>query len=1075
MLEAWLSAAASQWIFTDPSRSSAVYNARLGHVHRLVLHHLRAQERALNGRHALVKLPDLVLDTIFLWAGGPDSRALACTCKLLHTRCTTLLPAVITIIPRSATNQRIESSVARAFELARQSLPRPLARVALTWWAAQHGERLVRFFADNMARIRALKVVLHVSEYSALLFEALALPAPLLQRLHVVARYHSSLIAPPPPTTLERLITQHFRSLNTLRIAGLQMPLESGVVFGNIRDFCWVTMAPRTMDRGLLHSLLSCMPSLEALRLRTTRFIWDALTLPVPSQLRRMDVHLVDSKGLRAVATNLLEFLCDSRIPDMTTTLLPAAVGRKCLFDLARVSTEATVGCFFYEFLAYPDARQDAKPSTVRLLQTSESLGWGAIDRRRLTSKFRHLTSLTLLEVFWPPEGSGRPTEFRALKNLRISLAPCPALRRLHHDDRLALGILLEVSDPLASWYTPALQTLDISYYLLPETSRTRTVCLRDVQHFVAKCVRLADAQRLDILRVNGVDVVDLDPVPYMTLLEQYIGAHVLRSLQYTRDLGRVNGQNALVILPDRVLRPILLQANVLDRYALAGSCKRLRERCNTLDVLRQTTIHHVQPLYYLAAQSPPAGALEWATALARQTFPKDLESVTLTWWPELSEQLARFLTGNMSRIHSLKILLPVHVSQRPHCGSALSAALGTPAAKLTDLHLVVDARAAPFVLDVFDEPAGRYLSSLRRLRISSMRLPLHVGLVFAEVREFCWFNGAPSSLNRDMLVSLVVCMPKLETLHVRCGCVSWAPDALPVRSSLHHVHVDECGQIDNLPGFLGGTRIELLTITHPPMKTFRKLMDAIVRASTSISYGNMFYECITKPPSPADRAQVIRCLASTMPLHLDKRHFLPSLRQMTCLTLLELFWPRAKSSGSGSAYVFGPATSMTALTCLRVSLVSCRDRRHISPDERDICGILLGLDDPLAPWQTPALRNLEISYDLVPESSCKIRFSEYLETLYPPCCCCRTLCVSLHDIHRFVASCIRLPKGRRLEQIRINGVEVVDPDPFPYMALLEEVATVVSVSRVSRPNRRDLGITLWENTDDYVRLDEFP
>lgn len=561
--------------------------------------------------------------------------------------------------------------------------------------------------------------------------------------------------------------------------------------------------------------------------------------------------------------------------------------------------------------------------------------------------------------------------------------------------------------------------------------------------------------------------------------LLQHIRAHVRRSLLAPDGVANVNPQTPLAALPDCLIRQILLHTELCDRLALAATCKCLRDRCDALNVLLPSI--RVQPVHYWEAQRPRASSLERAISVARQSHPRDLESVALTWWPELSGGVSRFLSENMARMHSLRIFFPSSIAQRPRCAAALFEALATPAPALTDLHLVVDARlrTRAFTFDVAIDPLdGQRLSALRRLRVSGMRLTLLPGLVFADLREFCWFHGAPATLDRGALVSLVACMPRLETLRIRSGWVSWDADALPLRSSLRHVHVDECSEIAKLPAFLAGTHIELLTLTRPSPKTADKaLLETLARASVSASYSFLFCEFIAQPPPSSSLAgrpqQVIRYVTAIPPFKVARRRFVASFRHMTSLTLLELFWPCAQKSAAGSClYASGRAIALPALTRLCVSLAPCRTRLFL--DDSTPGGVLLGLGDALAPLQTHALQELEISYYHFPGSLCRGPFAWSSRLSGRADCCCRlTLSVSLSDIHRFVSSCIRLPKGRRLEQLRIHGVEVVDPDPFIYLELLEQLATIVSVSSVPKPNSCDLGANLWDVNDEYLRLDD--
>lgn len=302
----------------------------------------------------------------------------------------------------------------------------------------------------------------------------------------------------------------------------------------------------------------------------------------------------------------------------------------------------------------------------------------------------------------------------------------------------------------------------------------------------------------------------------------------------------------------------------------------------------------------------------------------------------------------------------------------------------------------------------------------------------------------------------------------MRSGRISWAPASLPVRSSLRHVFVDRCDQIDyvNLQGFLEATRIPLLTLTYPEQKM---LLESLARASASVSYGCMFFEFTLKAPPRAGgtAAQVVQYLTPTKLLRHERQRFLTSLRHVTFLALLELFWPRPAKTREWET-ASGPALSLPALTHLRISLAPCRSRRIL--DDEYVGGILLSLDGPLSPFQTPALRNLEVSYYALPGTLCIYPFVETDGFRKRACFCCRTLSISLFDLHRFVTSCILLPNGRRLEQIRVSGVEVIDPDPFPCIGLLEQLAAVVSVSLVPKPNSCDLGADLWESNVMYLR-----
>ncbi|EJD41902.1 hypothetical protein AURDEDRAFT_186320 [Auricularia subglabra TFB-10046 SS5] len=424
-----------------------------------------------------------------------------------------------------------------------------------------------------------------------------------------------------------------------------------------------------------------------------------------------------------------------------------------------------------------------------------------------------------------------------------------------------------------------------------------------------------------------------------------------------------------------------------------------------------------------------------------------------------------------MPRIRALKVFLPDAQGRSSASVRLLCVALAVPAAMLRDLHIVVrnDVTGRQTNRTTLEDALlAQYYVSLQTLRISGLGFSLSPGVVFANVREFCWSAGAPVTFDRTVLQSILLSMPCLKTLRISTRLFIWDTSCTLIRSSLAYVYLDPFKDVQNLIGFLRDTRLACVTARPPPgIKVSRHFFQALTGAASAVTFGDLMYEFTI-----ALIGSVVRCPAQLRDRDLSGWTPVHSHNHLTSLTLHEYSWSLEYGDPSR-----GPTRTFAALEHLRISLANCPAYRLRQAYCRDGFGILQGIAGPLEAWNTPALRMLEISHYLSPESACTIRQPRMSQSCLTPygCFCCRTLSICLEDVYRFVSTCIRFSQGRSLARICLNGVDVVDHNPVANFEFLERLADVVIVSPYPRPNSYDLGSMFRAGKVRYDRLDDEP
>lgn len=547
--------------------------------------------------------------------------------------------------------------------------------------------------------------------------------------------------------------------------------------------------------------------------------------------------------------------------------------------------------------------------------------------------------------------------------------------------------------------------------------------------------------------------------------LPEHVRGFVSCRLLNAPSVSGVNGRHPLTKLPLSILVAILLFSAHGDSLALTSTCRSLRTRCAALKCFEP--IISVLPSDYPRRYIPKPSPSSLARAAEVASRGRYLQSVTLTWWPELHDALAHFLLQHMPRIRALKVFVPDSRARSPTSVRLMYAALGVPAPVLRSLHVVVrydESRAKRASSTLEGALLAQYCgASLATLRIAGMGLALAPSVVLPNLRQFCW---APDTFDRAALLAVTASMPRLETLRIHTRVFSWDTSGTPVRSSLKTVYLDAFRDVRNPLAFLRDTRLpRLVARSSRRIHGSRELLTTLTEAASAIAFGYLLYEFTI-----AGLGAVVRCPTSPKTRDRDLVDWTPvpvaaSHARLTSLTLHELAWPLAK--GSTRAQL-----EFAALARLRVSLACCRAFRCMDILSSDGRGIFAA---GLQTFRTPALRLLEISYynHTLPGPGC-----EQWDSLLVPdkgCfCACTVLSVCLEDVHRFVATCVS-GMGGRLERISLNGVEAVDVDPVAYFVLLEQLASSVIVSPDPRPNGCDLGATFALEQARYDQMDEEP
>ncbi|EJD53424.1 hypothetical protein AURDEDRAFT_157997 [Auricularia subglabra TFB-10046 SS5] len=156
----------------------------------------------------------------------------------------------------------------------------------------------------------------------------------------------------------------------------------------------------------------------------------------------------------------------------------------------------------------------------------------------------------------------------------------------------------------------------------------------------------------------------------------------------------------------------------------------------------------------------------------------------------------------------------------------------------------------------------------------------------------------------------------------------------------------------------------------------------------------------------------------------------------LTSLSIHEFYWP-------------GPEDhpNIPSLTMLRVLLASCRD---VVAAHYSIAGIFQATSE--SSWNLPGVQTLHLTYWLA--SPCD-KFAR-------ACCCSDRLTISLADVHSFVARCLQ-PSDRRLANITLSGVEVIDRLPETWLERIGELCDEFTLSQTCTPTSADAPRRVWD------------
>ncbi|EJD54817.1 hypothetical protein AURDEDRAFT_110284 [Auricularia subglabra TFB-10046 SS5] len=140
-------------------------------------------------------------------------------------------------------------------------------------------------------------------------------------------------------------------------------------------------------------------------------------------------------------------------------------------------------------------------------------------------------------------------------------------------------------------------------------------------------------------------------------------------------------------------------------------------------------------------------------------------------------------------------------------------------------------------------------------------------------------------------------------------------------------------------------------------------------------------------------------------------------------------------------------------LTTLRVALASCGHDR-LACQYGAFAEPSIFVSSPRA-WACPSLRNVQFSHRPLPstaETCTRIASAMSMATRterWSNCFCNAALSISLREVHHFVVSALAYERVR-LQELKLTGVEPVDPDFVSMMERLYEIADDVVITTVA-------------------------
>lgn len=302
---------------------------------------------------------------------------------------------------------------------------------------------------------------------------------------------------------------------------------------------------------------------------------------------------------------------------------------------------------------------------------------------------------------------------------------------------------------------------------------------------------------------------------------------------------------------------------------------------------------------------------------------------------------------------------------------------------------------------------------------LMGVQLPPQLPPALARLTTFDY--RAATHLTAAVLDEILAFMPQLRILSLSLEdyrASEQDSESLCPHPSLRQVIITRFSENGDLLQYFTRHQVRdiLLRASDLDMEAMIRILPSIVAASIGISSTTVVF----KRPSKflLQRIYISHVSSQTAGLALTT-----AWSALTVLDIRESLWT-----------VRGPFPAMPKLHTLRVYLSSCRDVRQTLSQFGDMFSIFALASETTL--ECPELRVLELSSTKT--GSCPA-------TTQAECCCRNGYTVSLVDVHAFVRHCLRFTSSV-LDELRIYGMECVDPDPASALEALSTVATRVEM-----------------------------
>ncbi|EJD49101.1 hypothetical protein AURDEDRAFT_122576 [Auricularia subglabra TFB-10046 SS5] len=523
------------------------------------------------------------------------------------------------------------------------------------------------------------------------------------------------------------------------------------------------------------------------------------------------------------------------------------------------------------------------------------------------------------------------------------------------------------------------------------------------------------------------------------------------------RVAGECNRHSALIALPAALLRRIFDFVRCDDRWALSQTCRDLRTSCLATPTLWRTlpprrdwqpgrlTANFVNQLAVLAARSIPE-ELDFRVPYHFSDTTDETASLAVAVLKPLLPRL-RFLT-----------LWSISFEQWGHFCELLE----SPAPALEDAQIHASYESAERTPML---PSGLFAGSregrLRALDLQHIQLPSAGRMCDAlrNVRSFKWEARFIKVVGPTELCRILSLMPRLETLILFVDDFIWSDTdvELPVSCCLQSFELAYTRKFVNGFRCLRNLHTVSCFTCNLSRGTPALFLDAIAAYPLQAFVGPRQSEIVVQQEN---RTHSLTILGDADNIGVNywgwdsEIAIYPTVAgSLTSLSLHENHWPATD-----------PVPPFPNLRWLRLLLAACSDhvfafRNPLLEQSTEDC-ILAQWDLPR--WTAPVLETLLIAHAGSPhvcrqltsdigvnsfDLAAALGVALISERRLASCYCSKPIAVSLADIHRFTTTYILQP-GQRLARIELQGVEVVDVDPCPSLALLELVAASVTISR---------------------------